>query len=182
MNESTLQAWIDEALATSRQQWTLRLVAVLAPLGAVLAATAENGRWWPVGLVLVTILASSSAVRPDSNLALIVITIVVWHWVASVDRLDSPWLPVAACCLLAHHTVTAVSATFPPGGEVPIGTLLHWLRRTALVALATVGMWTLVVVLDRRDAPGNGLLTGFALAIAACAFVGIRFRSISRPR
>ncbi len=48
MNPSVLQQWIDEFHATSLQQWAFRLVAVVAPLAALLAAAgcrmADSGR------------------------------------------------------------------------------------------------------------------------------------------
>ncbi len=182
MNPSTLQRWIDELHGTSRQQWLLRLLTVLAPLGALLAITAEVGTWWPFGLVVVTVLASASAVRPDSHTALATIATVAAHWLVTIDRIDTPWLPVASVCLLAYHAVNALAATFPTGGEVPMATLAQWLRRTMFGASVTVGMWILVVLLDRREAPGNGLLTALALAILGGSTVMIRSRSIDHSR
>jgi hypothetical protein len=181
MNPSALQGWIDELYGTSRQQWLLRLLTMIAPLVALLAVTAEAGTWWPFGLVVVTILAAASAVRPDSHTALAVIAVVVAHWLVTIDRLDTPWLPAATVCLLVYHAVNALAATFPIGGEVPMATLGQWLRRTLFVASASVGMWMLVVLLDRREAPGNALITALALAILAGAALATRLRSVDQP-
>jgi hypothetical protein len=182
MNPSALQGWIDELHATSPQQWFLRLLIVAAPLGAVLAVTAEVGTWWPFGLVVLTALAGASAIRPDAHTALFVIAVVAAHWLLTVERLDTPWLPVASCCLLVFHAATALGASFPAGGDVPTATIVQWLRRTFLGGCVTVGMWVLVVLFDRREAPGNGLLTGLALAIVAAAAVTIRSRSLDESR
>jgi hypothetical protein len=182
MNPSALQGWIDELHGTSRQQWWLRLVTVLAPLDALFAVTAEVGTWWPFGLVVVTVLACASAVRPDSHTALLAIAVVAAHWLVTVDRVDTPWLPAASVCLLVYHSVNALAATIPTGGEVPMATLAQWLRRTMFGAGATVGMWILVVLLDRREAPGNGLLTALALAIVGGSMVMIRSRSVDESR
>ncbi len=181
MNPPMLQRWIDEFHATSLQQWALRLVAVVASLGALLAAAGANGRLWPAGLFIVTALAAASAVRPDAHTALIVVVVVAWHWLATVDEVDGPWLPLAAVCLLVHHAVIALSASIPVGGVLPAATIVRWAGRTALIASATVGMWAVVAVLDGRDAPGNGLLTALALAIVSGAAVMIRSRSLDRP-
>jgi hypothetical protein len=178
MNPSTLQRWIDELHRTSRQQWLLRLGTVLSPVAALLAATAAAGTWWPFGLVVVTVLATTSALQPDSHTALVVIAVVATHWLVTVDQIDTPWLPVASVCLLVFHAVNALAATFPTGGEVPIATLAQWLGRTMLGAAVTVWMWILVVVLAGRHAPGNGLLTALALAIVAGAAIIIRARSM----
>ncbi|BAN00950.1 hypothetical protein [Ilumatobacter coccineus] len=181
MNAARLQQWIDEIHATSRQQWLLRLLALAASLGAVLAATGANGRWWPLGLALVAGLAIASAVRPDTHTADVTIAIVVWHWLAVVDDVTTPWLPVASTCLLVYHSVIAVSASVPIGGVLPTATLAAWLRRVGAVSSATVVVWVLVLAFDRRAADGNGLLTALALAIAAAGVAIVRARSIARP-
>lgn len=181
MTPSVLQQWVDELLATSRQQWLLRLVTVAAPLGAMLAVAAEVNAWWPFGLVVVTILAAASAFRPDSHTGIVVIVIVAAHWLATVDRSESPWLPVASVCLLTYHAVTAMTATFPAGGNVPSETIGRWVLRTAVGGGFTVALWALVVFLGRREAPGNGLLTALALAIVAGAAIMIRSRSVEDP-
>jgi hypothetical protein len=178
MNPMSLQQWVDDFLATSRQQWLLRLVVVISPVAAVLAAAAATGRWWPFGLLMVAILATASAIRPDTHTALGVVLLTVWYWSARVDAVDTPWLPVAGICLLVFHSVVALSATIPTGGEVPRATLGNWLRRTALGGCATLGMWVLVVVFDRGDAAGNGGLTALALMVIVGAAVLVWSRSI----
>ncbi len=129
-----------------------------------------------------TVLAVASAVRPDTHTALSRRRGGPWHWLATVDGVGGPWLPLAAVCLLVHHAVIALSASIPIGGVLPTATVLRWMGRTALVASATVGMWALVAVLDGRDAPGNGLLTALALAIVAGAALTIRSRSLTPRR
>jgi hypothetical protein len=178
MNDTRLQGWIDELHDTSGQQWGLRLIALVAPLGAMASVAAEIGRWWWFGLAVVVALALASAFRPDSYTAVILIAVVAWHWLATVDRIGTIWLPVATCCLLVYHSVIALTASFPIGGVVPTSTLLNWLRRTGLGTCVTVAMWGLVVLMDRREAAGNGLLTALALAIAAGGAVLVRARSL----
>ena len=181
MTPPALQRWIDEFHATSLQQWVVRLVAIVAALGAVLAAAGANNRLWPAGLFIVTVLALAAAVRPDTHTALFVVAVVTWHWLATVDEVGGPWLPIAAVCLLVHHAVIALSASIPVGGVLPMTTIGQWAGRTTLAGGATIGVWALVAVLDGRDAPGNALLTGLALAIAAGAALMIRSRSLDQP-
>ncbi|MGA9276190.1 hypothetical protein [Ilumatobacter sp.] len=179
MNAERIQAWIDELHGTSGQQWMLRLVVVLAPLGALAAVTAEVGRWWPFGGVLMGALAIAAAFRPDSHTALLIIAVVVCHVLATVEQVDSPWVVVVACCLLLHHSAVALTASFPVGGVVPTATLLRWAQRTGVAGGLTIGMWGLVIVMERRDAAGNGLLTALAVAIVAASAVVIRSRSLN---
>ncbi len=178
MNDTRLQGWIDELHGAGAQQWFLRGFVVLAPLGAMSSAALEVGRWWPFGLLVVSALAIASAFRPDSQTALAVIAIIVWHWLAVVEPVDTLWLPVAACCLLAYHSLVALTATFPVGGVVPTATLSQWLRRTAVGCAATLAMWVLVVLMDRRGAAGNALLTALALVVVAVAALLVRARSL----
>lgn len=179
MSTNALQRAVDEFLETSRQQWWLRAVAVMAAAAAMLAAVAANGSW-PFGLVAVMVLSAVSALRPDTNVALVVVVVVGWHWLATVEEVGTPWLPVAAICLLVFHTVTALSATVPTGGELPAALIGRWARRTTAVACATVAIWIVVVLFERRDAPGNAVLTGLALTVLAGCAVAIWSRSVER--
>jgi hypothetical protein len=111
----------------------------------------------------------------------VVVVVIVWHWLATVDGPGGAWLLIASLCLLLFHAVIALSASVPIGGEIPMATIGQWLRTTALGSGATVGVWTLVVLLDGRNTSGNGALTGLALAIVAGAAVMIRSRSIDQP-
>ena len=56
---------VDEALATSAQQWALRSLGVGAAVASLLAVTAATGEWWGFGLVSVALLAGWATVRPD---------------------------------------------------------------------------------------------------------------------
>lgn len=181
MNPTALQRWLDEVLATSAQQWVLRLATIITPLGALLAAGAAGGRWLPFWTVVVVGLAVASAVRPDAHTALLVIVIVGSLWPLTVDDPGTPWLAAAAVCLLTFHALTALLASLPTGGAFPATMLRREAGRVGLVAAATVAMWGLVVVFDRRDAPGNGVLTGLGLVTVAAAAVLLRWRSLDRP-
>lgn len=176
-----VQAVVDEFHETSAQRWGLRAVSVLAALGAVLAAAGASGRLWPAGLVIVATLALVATVRADNHVALVIVVIVVWHWLVTVDDASTAWLPVAAVCLLVHHTVTALVASLPAGGELPREVVEAWVRRTVIVAAATVALWAVVAVLDGRAADGNGVLTALALAAAGALAVAIRSRSLDPP-
>ena len=182
MNPTSLQRWIDEFHDSSRQQWLLRAIAVAASIGAVVAAAGANERWWPAGLIVVGVLATASAIRPDTHTAVVVVVVIVWHWLATVDGVGGPWLLVASLCLLLYHAVIALSASLPTGGDVSSATIGQWLRRTALGGATATIVWLCVVLFDRRDAAGNGALTALALAILAAGAVLVRSRSLDQLR
>jgi hypothetical protein len=178
VNTSALQRWVDELLALSAQQWLVRLVSVAAPLAAMVAAGVAGDGVWPFGLAVVGVVAVASSLRPDRHTALFVIVVVAWHWMVAVDDIATVWLPVAAVCLLVFHTATALAASVPNGGNLPAVVVARWAGRAGLVAFAVVAMWGLVVVFDRREAAGNGALTGLALVLVALAAAFIRTRSL----
>ncbi len=180
MNPSALQRWVDELLASSAQQWVIRLLSIAAALGAMAAAGVASDGGWPFGLVLVGALAAASAVRPDTHAGLLVVAVVSWHWMATVDGVVSAWLPVAAVSLLVFHTATALAASVPNGGVVPTIVVARWAWRAAMVAVGVVALWALVVVFDGRDAAGNGALTAVALVIVAATAAFVRSRSLTR--
>lgn len=181
MNPTSLQRWVDDLLATSVQQWLLRVATILTPLAALLAAGVAGGRWLPFWTIVVAGLATASAIRPDAHTPLLVTVIVGPLWPLTVDDLDTPWLAVAAVCLFAFHALTALLASLPTGGSFPATVLVRAGGRAGLVAAATVAMWGLVVALDRRDAAGNGLLTGLGLLVVAVAAALLWWRSVDRP-
>ncbi len=182
MNQSILQQWIDEILESSGQQWLLRLGVVAASVGAVGAVGIASDHAWPLGLFAVGFLSMAAAMRPDTQLPAAIIAVVVWRWLATVGDVDTPWLPAVGCCLLALHALTALMASVPTGGVFTNATLGVWARRTMLGAATTVGVWFAVVLFDRREAAGNGFLTGTAVAVVAGAAAFIRVRSLDETR
>ncbi len=178
MPGGALQRAVDEFLAVSRQRWLTGIGAVLMATSAFAVASVASGGWWLPGLVAVTALSIVAAVRPDDHTGLVVVGVVIWQWLVRVDDVGTPWLPVAACCMLVFHTLLALTAVVPTSGSIPEATIRRWTGRTAVVAAATVAMWIVVVVLDRRELPGNAALTGLAVLIVAAATTAIRARSV----
>ncbi|MEZ5376062.1 MAG: hypothetical protein R2733_06060 [Acidimicrobiales bacterium] len=181
MNAGSLQYAVDRVVDASPQQWLLRITATCAAMAAMGAAGAA-GIWSALGFVIVALLAALSSLRPDSHAVVVVDIIIIASLHAAIDDPATPWLPVAALCLTIHHTVTALAASIPIGGELPVSTLGRWVRQTAVVAACTLALWLAVVVLDRRDLPGSALLTAVALAVAAGVALLVRDGSIDESR
>lgn len=175
-----LQAWIDRLYATSAQHWALRAVSVAAAVGALCTTSMVSGRWWGFGLAVVIALSAASALRPDLHTAAVVIVVIWWNWIGTVEDVLTPWLLVVSVAVLLYHATTALMATVPPTAIVPRAALLRWWLRTVVVAGATAAIWLVVVAFDSRAWRGNAALTGVALAAVAAGAVTIRARSLIR--
>ena len=185
MTTRRLQQQLDQALAATAQRWLLGGVAALAATlaSATMTMRSTHGDGWVV--VVVAVLAVVAAIQPDEHTALIVVAIVVMHWLAVGGGVDSAWSMAIAGALFVFHTVIALMAVTPHTAVVHSAILRRWLVRSAVMIPATVGVWILVGVFERREAPGNAALSALAFAILAVAVVALRVRSIgptSRPR
>ncbi len=175
------QEMIDHVLETSPQRWALRLVTVATPIAAVLAAQRAGAGFWPFGVFLIAALGLLCAFQPDTFAPFVVIVAVIWRWLATVDAIESVWLPFAATCLLVFHATTALAATIPHRGSASASLLRRWLWQTALGSGLVVSLWGLVIAFGRLDAAGNTFLTAAALTLVGVAAVVIRLDSVEPP-
>jgi len=175
-----LQAWIDRLYATSAQHWALRAISIAAAVGALCTTAIVSGRWWAFGVALVVVLSAASALRPDLHTGAVIIVVIWWNWIGTVEDVLTPWLLVISVAVLLFHATTALMATVPPTAIVPLASLLRWSVRTAMVAAATGGLWLVVIAFDSRALPGNAALTGAALAVIAAGAATMRARSLIR--
>ncbi|MGH1502163.1 MAG: hypothetical protein ACRBI6_01275 [Acidimicrobiales bacterium] len=167
-------------VGASRQQWLLRGVATVAATVAMAVAAGVGG--WPAAAVVApTLLAALASIRPDSHLPLVVDAAIVGSLALAIDDPATPWLPVAAVCLVIRHAATTLAASLPVGGALAPSIVSRWVRQAAAIAAGTVGLWVVVVVLDRRDLPGSAVLTALALTVAAALALAVRERSTDRP-
>lgn len=180
MVTDVLQAWIDRLYATSTQHWVLRTVSIAAATGAICTTAIVSGRWWGFGLVVVVVLSSASALRPDLHTGAVVIVVVWWNWIGTVGEVLTPWLLVVSLAVLLFHATTALMATVPPSAIIPRAAVLRWCGRTGVIAAATAAIWLVVVAFDSRALSGNAALTGVALAVVAAGAATIRVRSLIR--
>lgn len=171
MNDTALQARLDQLRATGAQRWLLAAVAIVA---ATLAAAA--GEFTADGhsarmVVVVIVGAAVAAAIPDSHAGFVVIAIVTLRWALAVDDVTTPWALAVAIGLLMFHTVIALMAVTPPTANIDRRLLQRWLRRTGWIALATTVVWTLATTLQRQQLAGTAPLTFAALAALTIAIV-----------
>jgi len=126
-------------------------------------------------------LAVASIAQPDSHVSVAIPVVVVWHWIASTGASTTGWALVVALCLFVFHTIVALMATTPARATVDHRSLLRWLRRSLAVGLATVGVWLLVLLVDRRQLAGSALVTATGFIVAVSSMVALIAPRRSEP-
>jgi hypothetical protein len=177
---SQLQIWIDRLWLVSGQRWLLVALSLVCVAGASTITALAAGSPPGVAPALLAALAVVAVIRPDSHSALVVEVAVVWQWLATTDDLTTPWVVPFAVLLFVFHCTIALMAVTPIAAHVQGVLLLRWLRRTAWVTAATIGVWTIVVLADQRRARGSAALTvvGFVVLTGLIAIT----RERSTPR
>ena len=173
-----LQRWIDRQLMVPAELWWLRVAAVVAMLVvafAVEGSVAGAAAWF---VTLTMVLAVASALAPDFPAGSLLLVIVVWRWLATVD--DPVAWPVVfvAVGLHVHHSALALLAAVPDTTVLPRAVLMRWMLRSAVAIVAGIGTWVLVVVFDRRSFGGSAVLTAASLMIVAVGAVALAMAAV----
>jgi hypothetical protein len=162
----------------SRSQLVLRLLIVLGPLVAVLAA-GPAGHWPPWWVAAGTVaLAGGFAALPESAMGAAVLLAVLAWWAAGLDDGLDPMVLVAAAALLVAH-IAGVLAGYGPG-EMPVDRALVWLwvRRGAVLLLGVPPIWGLALLLrGEPEQPGIwvvGVAAGLVVTVAGAAALTAR--------
>jgi hypothetical protein len=107
--------------ALTRGQLALRLLVLIAPLGALGAGFGAAGEW-SVWLVVVVLAGSvDCALRPESHVGLGLIVMLGVYWLAAVEDVRTPWTLVAAVAIALFHAAMAAASVAGPAG--------HWSGR-----------------------------------------------------
>jgi hypothetical protein len=151
-------------------QLALRSVIGLGAV-AVLVAAAGTGATVPVWQAVTLLgLAAVTACWPDSSAGAFLLVSSAYVWAKAPESL-SPWVLVAAAGMLFAHLAAQVAALGPAPLKVD-GTLLsRWAVRAALVWVAAVATWVMVVWMREipvgRTAYALGLVLLTVVAVAA---------------
>jgi hypothetical protein len=157
----------------SPQRWSLAFAAVVAATLAPIATGVAGSSQSPVILAVVAGLAGASVTQPDSQVALTVPLVTVWHWTAATDASTSGWSLAVAMCLFAFHTLVALMSTTPPRATIDPRSMVRWLRRSMLAGSATVAVWLLVAAVDRLDLAGSSIVTAVGFVAATTLMVAM---------
>jgi hypothetical protein len=182
MNVGRLQVWIDRLWLVSGQRWLFIAVSLCCVAGASTITALASGTQTGVVVAVMVALAIVAVVRPDSHAALGVEAAMVWQWLATTDDPTTPWAIPFAVLLLLFHTLIALMAVTPINVRVPASLLVRWAWRGCFVAVATVGVWAIVVVMDQRRAPGSVALTALGFVTLAALIVVTRALSVTPRR
>lgn len=174
-----LRDLFDAIRASSRQQRLLRLAVVLGPVIACLAASAVVRHVLVPVLVLVVVLALCCALQTDSNLGLLVVVVLAWHWAGVVHSPRTPWLLVAALGLLLFHAGMSLSSTGPTTASWSSSDLRRWVRRTTVVGAITLGTWLLTIAIHAIDVDGGVVVLVLSGVLLAAGALVLRARSMS---
>ena len=106
---------------------------------------------------------------------------VVLQWLSFADDVTAGRSVVVALCLFTFHACLALMAVTPHSAVIGRAVIQRWLGRGAVVAIATLAVWGLVVVFDRREPSGSTPLTLLGLLAVAAAVLALRHRSLGQP-
>ena len=163
MNWNRLQRPMLLVPRVSRQRWALMAVGVLAASAASMFTALAAGHQVGVVLALILGFAVASVLLPDSHATTATETIVVLQWWAMTDRNTSAWSILVALSLFVFHAAVALMALTPITATIARSIVLRWARRSALIVVATLAMWSLVLLLNERRATGSAALTAIGL-------------------
>lgn len=163
----TVSGFLDSLSRLSVEQWSLRVVVLLAPLGALVAEARAGAHLHTWFIVLVVTLCAVSALLPDSHTGLLVVLTVGLHWALVLRDVTSAWVLVAALALLVFH-VAGVLASYGPTSVVLGPALLSlWLARSGVAAAVTALVWLATRVGSGLNLSPSGLVLAAALLIVA---------------
>ena len=177
LQHGQLQQWLDRLVLIPGQRWLFIGVSLGCVVGASTITAQVAGSQPGVAIALMVALAIVAVIRPDAHGALVVEVVVVWHWLAAIDDVTTPWVIPFAVLLFVFHSVIALMAVTPLTSHVHGELLLRWMRRSGAVVAATIGAWAIVVVMDQRRAPGSAALTVLGFTTLTVLIVVMRERS-----
>jgi hypothetical protein len=158
---------LDLLSGETRARLLLRLVLLVAPVLALLAARPEDlpHGWF---LTLTLVLSIGFAAMPESALGTACLGLVVLWWaLAASDGVPVGAIPAALLLLSAH--VASVLLSYGPAA-LPIGRALlgRWLRRALAVAVAAPVVWLVAVAVDDQPEPPDIWISGLVCAVVVC--------------
>jgi len=177
MNLAEVEHWFDPLRTIPAQRWGLIAVTVAAAVVAVTLTGVVAGHSNTVLLIVVFLTALAASARPDLHTALLVETIVVWHWFVVTDDPVTPLAVPMALCVFVFHVGIALMAVAPTRAIIDRTIIRRWSVRSGYVVVATVAAWLLVVVLDGRRAPGSVALTFVAFVTLTGLVLAARLHS-----
>jgi len=151
----------------TRGQWALRLVVLIGPVLATLAAGPTGDPPGRFALVVVVATSLGSALAPESPAGTLAFATVLLSWGLGGSAVTPPEVVLAAGALVAAH-VAALVVSYGPG-DVPLDRrlTLTWLVRGAVLFLVAPVVWLLATALEGQPEPAGLWMTGVAALVVA---------------
>ena len=164
----------------SMRTGTLHVTSTWSDQDSHVVIVVDASSWSPWLLLLVLVGAVDCATQIESNLGLLMILLLAWHWGVTVDDLRTPWTLVEALALALFHTAMAAAASVPSAGQWSAAMRIRWLRRFGVVATLTLASWLAQVALTGSRLTGSGLLLFVALVAMTASALLLRAGALSR--
>jgi hypothetical protein len=170
-----MSAWVRWWARLSVSQQVARAWIVLGTLVATLA-TGPAGHWppWWV-LVAILALAVGFAGLPDSSAGAGTLVAVLCWWTLSLSTGVGPMALVAAAALVSVHVAALLAASGPGSMPIDAGLLRVWVRRGALVLLATPLLLALAAAVGDDPAERDLWVLGVGAALIATVVASVAF-------
>lgn len=165
---------LNDLQLVSPQRWVLALAAMVAALGACVAASIRSGGASGPILLLLYALVVLSLVRPATHAPLLVTAIVIAQCVTTADDPTTPLMIVVAFGLVVFHTIIGLMSITPHNAVVAPAIVRRWSLRMLAVMAATVAVWLLTATLAQRDTAGSVVLTFLGFATLTMLIVAVR--------
>lgn len=164
----------DAARRLGAYAFVLRVILVAAVV-MCWAVAGTIGEFDPTATLALLAFTTMAALSPDGPAPLALIVTMAGVWVVEVDPVSFGGCIVLALCALVVHVAAARAATTVKGSGLDVIAVRAWLRRTGLVAMATVVLWLVVLRLSASPGP-DAVLVG-VLALLGVAAVAILLTS-----
>jgi hypothetical protein len=163
----TVGSAVDAAREVGRDGLVVRglILPSTAACWAVACWLGDGFSWLPTLILAVVSLAAVTG--PDSGAPIALIVVLTATWMFETRHASISWSLVLALAVLAIHVSAARAAALGKGASLDRRIGRRWVAQTAAVAVATCGLWALIVLLD--DAQVSGGVAVSAVAIAAVA-------------
>jgi hypothetical protein len=150
----------------------LRLLVLTSAVVAVVCTWLAAGHTVPFINAVIFGLALVCVVLPDSHAGLLVVLLVGVEWLATVDDRTTPWSVGAAAALAVFHASMAAATVAPPAAKWTRAMCRRWMRRSAVVMVASAGTWAVVVVARGHHASATVLVAASLIALATAGLWG----------
>ena len=172
MSNDLLRARVELVKGARGAGLVVRILIVVAPLFAMaFTRLAAGAGLLSVDLllldVLVVVLSVVCVAYPDGHVGTAVLAVLTAEWLASVDDPATPWALGMAAAFLVFHASLAATCVAPPSARWSRAMSRRWLRRAAVLLIASTGTTLAVIGVDRLDLHGSAIVLTAALTMLA---------------